>query len=166
LRDVLAVSHYLSGELLREKGLLLRGAVTLGKVYESPNVLFGPALVEAHDLEKAARYPRIILSNEVATSGDIEWMDKGANPTRCFTFCTIDGTTYLDSLRTFCTWIGTGDTPAYMTSEEWMRRWREVAEAGVAKYVAEPRVREKYEWMIEEHERVFALGERGDPTGY
>jgi hypothetical protein len=44
---------------------LVRGAVVRDLVYHRGNVLFGPAAVKAVELEKRARYPRIILSRAV-----------------------------------------------------------------------------------------------------
>jgi len=47
-----------------ERGILLRGGITVGKlIHESSGVLFGPALVEAYELESnEAKYPRFVVS--------------------------------------------------------------------------------------------------------
>lgn len=54
------------------RGMLCRGAVVEGKAIHSDKMVFGPALVEAYELEsKAALFPRIILGDsllEVAKS--------------------------------------------------------------------------------------------------
>jgi hypothetical protein len=54
------------------RGMLCRGAVVEGKVIHTEQIVFGPALVDAYELEsKAALFPRIILSDsllEVARS--------------------------------------------------------------------------------------------------
>ena len=50
-------------------GILIRGAITLGKLYHDDKLVFGPALVEAAELEKLAMYPRVILSQEVIDQG-------------------------------------------------------------------------------------------------
>jgi len=48
------------------KGILVRGAVSFGKLIHNETTLFGPALVEAYILEsKAANYPRIILDRDI-----------------------------------------------------------------------------------------------------
>lgn len=48
------------------KGILVRGAVTYGKLIHTNDVLFGPALAEAYLLEtKAALYPRVILHKDI-----------------------------------------------------------------------------------------------------
>src|SRR5205807_662034 len=48
------------------RGMLSRGAVVEGKVLHTDKMIFGPALVEAYDLEsKAALFPRIILGDSL-----------------------------------------------------------------------------------------------------
>lgn len=49
-----------------EKGLLLRGAITIGEMERSYGVLFGPGLISAYELERGyAQYSRIILDDPV-----------------------------------------------------------------------------------------------------
>lgn len=52
--------HRLQLELVAS-GILLRGAITSGRLYHDQNLVFGPALNEAVALEKLANYPRVIL---------------------------------------------------------------------------------------------------------
>ena len=48
------------------RGFLVRGAVTIGKVYSESNMIFGDALVRAYELESTlAVYPRIVIDPEV-----------------------------------------------------------------------------------------------------
>lgn len=55
----------LLASLALEKGFLIRGAVTSGKLYHGNSIVFGAALIEAYDLErKVAIYPRVIFSNK------------------------------------------------------------------------------------------------------
>jgi hypothetical protein len=52
------------------RGILCRGAVSLGKFIHTDSYLFGPALVEAYTLEsRAAMYPRIILDRPIIEAG-------------------------------------------------------------------------------------------------
>lgn len=62
--------HYLASRQLSlaAEGVLLRGAVTMGDllVDASQNVVFGPALVRAYELERRqAIYPRIVVDGEL-----------------------------------------------------------------------------------------------------
>ena len=62
---VLAGVQALGANLLAQ-GILCRGAVVKGLAYHRDRVLFGPAVIEAYELEsRGARYPRIIVTDEV-----------------------------------------------------------------------------------------------------
>jgi len=57
---------WLQNDLLTE-GFFVRGGLSLGSLHVGDHVLFGPALVEAYDLEsRAAVHPRILLSRAAA----------------------------------------------------------------------------------------------------
>jgi hypothetical protein len=47
---------------LLQLGFLTRGGITIGDLHHVENVIFGPALVEAVQLEKEAVYPRLVCS--------------------------------------------------------------------------------------------------------
>jgi hypothetical protein len=48
------------------RGILVRGAITVGKLYHQGQTVFGPALIEAYELEsRVAQYPRIIVPHKV-----------------------------------------------------------------------------------------------------
>ncbi len=47
-----------------KNGLLVRGAITTGDLYLEERMIFGPALIEAVNLEKNATHPRVIFSQE------------------------------------------------------------------------------------------------------
>ncbi len=62
---VLATVQTLGARLLRE-GVFSRGAVVHGRAYHRGPVVFGPAVIEAYELEtEVAKYPRILVSDEV-----------------------------------------------------------------------------------------------------
>ncbi|TQQ84249.1 hypothetical protein EXD82_07910 [Peptacetobacter hominis] len=47
-------------------GILLRGGVSIGSLYHNKEIVFGPAMINAYNLEsKNAIYPRIILDSEI-----------------------------------------------------------------------------------------------------
>lgn len=65
LMDLLYVSFELAN-----KGYLVRGGVTIGKLIHTKELIFGPAMVSAYDLEsKKAKYPRILVEKSVVESG-------------------------------------------------------------------------------------------------
>ena len=60
LRDVLRLQI----QLIHRK-ILVRGAITLGKLYHQRDFVFGPALNEAVELERLANYPRVIAERDL-----------------------------------------------------------------------------------------------------
>jgi len=55
---------------LLKLGFLCRGGLTKGLCYHHDNIVFGPAVIEAHDIEKnESQYPRVVLSNKVVNDG-------------------------------------------------------------------------------------------------
>lgn len=50
---------------LMQEALLIRGAVAKGKLYHAKGVMFGPAFIEAYQIEKTiTKYPRVVLSKQ------------------------------------------------------------------------------------------------------
>jgi len=47
-------------------GFLTRGAITVGDLYHVDTMVYGPALVQAVELEKEAVYPRLVVSPEAS----------------------------------------------------------------------------------------------------
>lgn len=56
-------------------GILFRGAITLGKIYHSGSVVAGKGLVDAVELEKKTKWPRIEIMPEV-----LNWKDSQGKP--------------------------------------------------------------------------------------
>jgi hypothetical protein len=68
VRALVRHARWLQNDLVAE-GFFVRGGLSLGSLHFSDQVLFGPALVEAYDLESsAAVHPRIVLSQAAAES--------------------------------------------------------------------------------------------------
>lgn len=62
---VLAGVQALGANMLTQ-GILCRGAVVKGPAYHRDRVLFGPAVIEAYELEsRVAKYPRILVTEAV-----------------------------------------------------------------------------------------------------
>ena len=49
------------------KGILVRGAISFGELYinKSKNIIVGPGLINAYNLEKDAKYPRIVIDRRI-----------------------------------------------------------------------------------------------------
>ena len=59
LQSKLAMSNFFS-----------RGGITIGDMFHKKNLFFGPAYLQAYELEQIATYPRIILSSEIEKKYD------------------------------------------------------------------------------------------------
>jgi hypothetical protein len=58
-----------TAQVVMKHGHYVRGAIVRGKLIHRPNVIYGPALVEAYDIErKVANYPRIIVAPSAQTA--------------------------------------------------------------------------------------------------
>lgn len=65
LEQVRSLLWFVTGTLLQQ-GLLVRGAIVVGQVYHRNGSIFGPALLDAHNGEKAACYPRVTIDRDLA----------------------------------------------------------------------------------------------------
>ena len=109
-------------EGLFRNALLIRGAVTRGLIYHKDNVVYGPALVEAYDLERrVAFYPRIVLSREAMVFRTTAGWRKDT-----------DGVWFFD----FLTWLG----------EREPRPVIEKLEHGLSATVSDLRSHQKWQW--------------------
>lgn len=55
---------------LANQGFLTRGGVAIGKLIHTNEIIFGPALVKAYDIEsKISKFPRILVANDVIEKG-------------------------------------------------------------------------------------------------
>lgn len=51
--------------IMLKSGFIFRGSITIGKLYHKDNLIFGPALVEAYNLElNSAIFPRVIINKQ------------------------------------------------------------------------------------------------------
>lgn len=75
-REVLQTALLVLTSNLINFGFLLRGGVTRGEVFHDGSLVFGPALIDAYELEsKFASTPRVILSKELS----VKWGDRDAS---------------------------------------------------------------------------------------
>lgn len=70
MTSTLIVNLSYVGAMLLEKGILIRGGITLGNIIHRENgIVFGQGLIDAYILEtKNAKYPRLVLSNKLIKS--------------------------------------------------------------------------------------------------
>lgn len=69
--ELLDIAH-IQTELVSHD-VILRGAVSYGEIYAEGNVIFGPALVRAYELEtKMALYPRVVVDPDLLNATKVD----------------------------------------------------------------------------------------------
>jgi hypothetical protein len=129
-------------------GLLCRGAITKGKLIHTEKLLFGPALINAYQLEsKAALYPRVILDKDIIEIG------MSAHASHHFKRHERDSIMSLLSKDTdgmyFVDYItkGQGAMDEPDDYPDYLHRLRNIIANGLEKM--NPSIRIKYQWMKE-----------------
>ncbi len=64
---------------LFNKKIVIRGGVCVGDLYIDNNKVFGPGLVEAYELEKKAKYPRIAFDQKMIegiSKSEMSWLSR------------------------------------------------------------------------------------------
>lgn len=138
-----------------ERGLLIRGAIVAGSVYHRASGIFGPALLKAHEGEKAARYPRVTLdpsltdaafkNDEVVDSvtREVVYRHKTWRKDR-------DGVVFFDFLQPL---TATTRSPLHEAevrlAQAILTKARSLAVRSIAEFSRDARTREKHEWLLE-----------------
>jgi hypothetical protein len=148
----------LCGELLFTFSLLTRGAIVVGQVYDDNQVVFGPAAIDAIDLEKnKAEFPRILVSRGVvedhyryvSQKARVEWRPPGNIPEFRKDF---DGDYHVDILRAEPTWhvpeIHKPGVTSSPTKVEWLKHVRAFIISRVAENAQDSKILEKMKWFV------------------
>lgn len=132
---------------LVEKKILLRGGVVIGKLIHKSNVILGPAMNEAYDLEsKSALYPRITIDPDVMEMAANEHeMQDGLFAIKDYNFhktfeIDFDNTYYIDYFA---------DVKEYLSDRDEIRYYqnlRALIRSGVDR--KDIGIRMKYMWML------------------
>ena len=64
LSSVVSISSQLSLQIMRLLNLGVRGGISYGQYFHRGSVVFGPAIIDAYELENKAEYSRIIMKKE------------------------------------------------------------------------------------------------------
>ena len=129
------------------KGFLLRGAIATGLLYHSGNTIFGPAIVNAVEIEKYINHPVIGVSQEtldcffdVKSAEDKEIVQIRANQLISNKNCNYSYVDPLGMLR-----IHAQRTIMHVINDFQIRYWRTLIERGLK--AKSERVVSKYAWM-------------------
>jgi hypothetical protein len=135
--------------LLALSGWFVRGGVAIGPLYFDDQVLFGPALAEAYELEqKVARDPRVVLSARVArlvTSHLDFYAEPFFAPQNGYVLIDTDDTMFLNYLYEP---IGSGEEDMTI---DFLKRHRRIVERRLKENIARPQIWAKYRWVATYH---------------
>lgn len=148
---------------LCQQRIVVRGAITVGKIASHSTRLFGPGLVRAHELEKSvARYPRVIIDPELVERLKLSpWLDDPTADGNDFEpyvmepcqYCVRDrdGQVFVDYLGSICELGNDGTAEAMAEEHVLLAKHQRTVEHGLRSTNA--RIREKYFWLREYHNR-------------
>lgn len=138
--------------LIAEK-FFIRGGLTVGELYIDDEIVYGTALLDAHDAEHAACVPRVVLHASAVAAVRAElvyhFSTYGERQGHRFTNALLideDGVWFINYLHQVFA-AGVFDEPDYHTLET----HRDEVQKCLNKYQADPHIRGKYEWALRYH---------------
>ncbi|MCQ1572102.1 hypothetical protein NFO65_15325 [Neorhizobium galegae] len=141
---------------LFHEGVLIRGGLTVGQCYGDRNIVFGPAVIRAYDIESnLAKHPIVAIDPEVRRDIDMvqEFPNrlnrmKGLGP---LIAVGEEGETWVDYLS-----ISRQELDEDADVLEGLAQHKVIIDRGLSLY-DEPRIRSKYEWLAAYHNN-FCMG--------
>lgn len=147
------------GELI-DFDIIIRGGVSVGDIYISGGRVFGPALIQAYELEKKyALYPRIIIDPRLiqehktekllkaewhSVKDELEIMEKLLRQGD-------DGMWFIDYVAAL-----EGELDEYEMYPIFLRRHREIILAGAQKHFQLNSILSKFLWMANYHNQIIS----------
>jgi hypothetical protein len=132
-------------------GFFVRGGLSLGRMHLRDGLVFGPALVEAYELEsRTAVHPRVILSVGVDASqrADLHFhANPSLSPQAALLLCDGDGHTFINYLGLL---LESLDDPVPGLVEH-----RDVVISRLEQQRGDKRRWEKYRWVAEYHNAII-----------
>jgi hypothetical protein len=134
--------------MMIQKGFFVRGGVALGEHYMDSNIVFGAALIEAHEIEsKLARDPRIVLGPSAVPNfrHHLSYYSK-AEYSWHYNIVLKDADGQL-----FLNYLGVGLMFGYESVCESVRQHRENVVDKLTGFADDPYIRSKYVWVANYH---------------
>ena len=134
--------------------IFIRGGITQGPLYHQSDLVFGPGLIRAYELEsKNARYPRVILEPSLAAAWapGMAVNDKEGNRIgNCRTWRKDkDGWWFFDFLQPFPSPMPPFDHVSMSHFEKQLKRPKEAILAGLNRFQSDSKVLPKFQWLAE-----------------
>jgi hypothetical protein len=138
---------------LIDESILVRGALTIGNLVRSYNVVYGPGLIRAYELEHDhAFFPRIVvdklLLRELRTNPALRHHDYKTEIKEIKSLIRRDddGLFFVDYLRAI-----ESELRDYDSYFEFLSTHRELVKNGLRKFSDKKRIRRKYLWLRKYH---------------
>ncbi|WP_439481932.1 hypothetical protein [Cyclobacterium plantarum] len=161
MASTLIVNLAYIGTVLLEKGILIRGGLTIGNIFHTDNgTVFGQGLIDAFLLEtKSAKFPRIVLSDKLLNQLNYPLETKRSR---------YPYHQYLDRFEDGC--VGFHQLIYYQVIESWtemipelltksLNKVRKVIISGLDSSFERPEVFEKYKWLKEQYNKLIILSD-------
>jgi hypothetical protein len=158
--DMLYDIYLLQLELIR-RGVLVRGAITAGKLFHDSEVVFGPALVDAAELEKLATYPRVILDRDIIARGSFDMYGEPDDTIYQLVKQDLDGMFFIDYFG-----VAPGDfDDDWNDLAEHMLELREIVKR-LSQLTRNPSIRLKHSWMRQKYNAIASQMEKSKFTKF
>lgn len=136
------------------EGLFVRGGISTGDFYINEDIVFGPALLEAHNVEsKLACYPRIIMDDKTINllKNHIKYYDVA--PQTAKVLIDNDGRWFLNYLNTIFKYYTQCNNEYEFERVQYslLLRHKDKLEEMLCKYSENTRVWDKYVWTANYH---------------
>ena len=139
--------------ILAADGFLLRGAITFGDHYQDDDIAYGPALLEAVDLDKSGSGPRLVIapSAECQIARQLASYGSVSDAPHCDALLIdpSDGRLFVNYLEAVF-----GYFPGDKIDYQLLAALRDGVTSGLQEHESNPRVRRKYEWVANYHNYV------------
>jgi len=139
------------------EGFFVRGGAVKGPIYVDEEFIFGPALIKAYQLEsKKAKYPRIVLSEEVlkkVMDYSKHYGDKRKSPFNFELLIDKDSEIFINYLELCLTGALLGHTEIQLRI---LTKHKELIERQLERYRYDVPVLEKYQWLANYHNFVLS----------
>ena len=137
---------------LAADGFFLRGAITIGPHYQDKDVVYGTALLEAVDLDKSGKPPRLVIGQSVEPliSEHLSWYFGGWTPHHPRLLeDPRDGRLFINYLN-----VAFENFPDGPIDYELLARHRKSVRRGLREHESNERVLPKYRWLAYYHDYV------------
>ena len=147
------------------KGVLIRGAITLGAMIHQSGIAMGPALIDAYQLEtNIAKFPRIILSDNLIKSLKYPISTKQDQyPYHIYLDRFSDGCVGFSVLKYFQIYDNAPTIHSSKTFKQELKKTKNIILHGLDASFEHPDIYSKYDWLRQEYNNLIILTEEKTP---